>query len=162
MTNGTQGFRQGFEAGTAPGAGFAAATDGVLGRRFFAYLLDIVFVFIFASLLAVAISIIGLITFGLGWALFAILPATGVIYSAITVGGPRQATLGMRMAGLKVVDAGNGGTVDWITAGVHSLLFYVAAGTFVLWVIDIFIGMARPDRRLGHDLLVGLMLVRRA
>lgn len=162
MSNGTQGFHRAFEGGPSAGPAFAADTEGVLGRRLFAYLLDIVFVFLFASLLAVVISIVGLITFGLGWALFAILPATGVIYSALTVGGRRQATLGMRMAGLRVVDAGNGGTVDWITAGVHSLLFYVAAGTFFLWVVDLFVGFARPDRRLGHDLLVGLMVVRRA
>jgi uncharacterized RDD family membrane protein YckC len=159
MTNGTGPFNA--FGGTAPnGAAYIASTQGVLGRRLFAYLLDIVFVFIFASILALVISIVGVITFGLGWSLFAILPATGVIYSALTVGGARQATLGMRIAGLRAVDAGNGGPVDWITAAVHSLLFYVAAGTFVLWVVDIFVGLARPDRRLAHDLLVGLMLVR--
>ena len=38
----------------------------------------------------------------------------------------------MRMMGLRVVDAGSGGPVDKITAAVHALLFYVAAGTFVL------------------------------
>ena len=47
-----------------------------------------------------------------------------------------------------------------ITAAVHALLFYVAAGTFVLWVLDVVIGFARSDRRLGHDLILGVMLVR--
>jgi uncharacterized RDD family membrane protein YckC len=67
----------------------------------------------------------------------------------------------MRMMGLKVVDAGSGVPVDKITAAVHALLFYVAAGTFVLWAIDIVVGMARADRRLGHDLITGVALVRR-
>lgn len=160
MANGTQGLGGQYN-GYGPGAA-VPRTDGVLGRRFFAYLLDIAFVFGFASLLAIAISIVGLLTFGLGWSLFAILPATGIIYSAFTVGGPRQSTFGMRMTGLTAIDAGTGGRVDWITAAVHSLLFYVAAGTFVLWVVDLFVGMARADRRLGHDLLVGVALVRRS
>jgi hypothetical protein len=48
-----------------------------------------------------------------------------------------------------------------LTAAVHALLFYVAAGTFVLWLLDLFLGVARSDRRLGHDLLTGVVLVRR-
>lgn len=160
MADGTRTYT-GSPQATGPGpSGPIARTDGVLGRRLFAYLLDIIFIFGFAALLAILISILGLLTFGLGWSLFAVLPATGVIYSALTAGGPRQSTLGMRMAGLRVVDAANGGPVDWITAGVHAFLFYLAAGTFVLWVLDLFVGLGRADRRLGHDLLVGVAVVR--
>ena len=61
-------------------------------------------------------------TFGFGWTLFAVLPASGIIYSAITVGGRRQSTLGMRMMGLRVVAPVSGARVDLITAGVHALL----------------------------------------
>lgn len=138
----------------------AAATEGVLGRRWLAYFVDFVILMLLTGLLAVVIGIVGLVTFGLGWSLFALLPFTGVLYSAVTVGGSAQATPGMRMTGLKVVDAASGGPVGMLTAAVHALLFYVAAGTFVLWVLDLFIGFARADRRLGHDLLVGVMLVR--
>jgi uncharacterized RDD family membrane protein YckC len=148
------------EAFSAPGA---ARTDGVLGRRFFAYLVDILIVFGLVTLLAIAIFIIGIVTFTLGWGLYALLfpPLVAIVYNALTIGGPAQSTLGMRMTGLRVVDAGNGGRVDKITAAVHALLFYLAAGTFILLAIDVFIGMMRPDRRLGHDLLTGVMLVRR-
>ena len=158
MANGQRGYGGAYQD---PAAAYLSQTEGVLGRRFFAYLLDIVFIFIFASLLAVAISILGLLTFGLGWGLFAILPAAGVIYSAITVGGPKQSTVGMRMMGLRAVDAVTGGPVGVIAAAAHSLLFYVAAGTFLLWVFDVLVGVSRSDRRLGHDLLVGIVLVRR-
>jgi uncharacterized RDD family membrane protein YckC len=160
MANGQPGYG-GPYGSRAGGAIPIEATEGVLGPRLFAYLLDIVFILIFSGLLALAISIIGLLTFGLGWALFAIMPAAGVIYSAITVGGSKQSTIGMRMMGLRAVDAATGGRVDWIIAAIHSLLFYVAAGTFLLWVLDLFIGFTRTDHRLGHDLLVGLAVVRR-
>ena len=139
-----------------------ARTDGVLGRRLMAYLVDLVIILGFTAILAVAIFFLGFLTFGLGWALYAILgPAAALLYNAVTIGGPHQATIGMRMAGLRVVGA-SGGRVDAVTAAVHALLFWVALGTFVLWLLDVMIGLARSDRRLGHDLLVGLMLVRSA
>ena len=137
-------------------------TDGVLGRRFFAYLLDLLVVLGLTLVLGFAIVILGFLTLGLAWWLFAILgPGTAILYSALTVGGPSQGTYGMRALGLRVVDAGTGGPVDLLTAAVHALLFYVAAGTFVLLVLDVLVGAVRADRRLGHDLLVGVLLVRR-
>ena len=141
----------------------SAQTDGVLGKRFFAYLIDILVVFGLIALLAIAIFVFGIVTLTLGWWLYALLfpPVVAIIYNALTIGGPAQSTIGMRMMGLKVVDAGSGGPVDKITAAVHALLFYVAAGTFVLWAIDIVVAMARADRRLGHDLITGVALVRR-
>lgn len=131
-----------------------------LGGRTVAYLLDILFILGFTALLWLGIAIVGLVTFGLGWALFAILPASGVIYSALTVGGARQGTLGMRIMGLRVVAPESGARIDLITAAVHALLFYVAVSTFLLWVVDLAFGLARGDRRLGHDLLLGLAVVR--
>lgn len=136
-------------------------TEGTLSRRFFAYLIDLVMIVLFSALLSLVIAFIGLLTLGLGWSLFAIVPASGIIYNAITVGGPRQSTIGMRMMGLRVVDATTGGPVGVLTAAVHALLFYVAAGTLVLWLFDLFLGLARSDRRLGHDLLTGIIVVRR-
>lgn len=131
-----------------------------LGGRTVAYLLDILFILGFSALLWVAIAILGVVTFGLGWGLFAVLPASGIIYSAITVGGSRQSTLGMRMMGLRVVAPETGARVDLVTAAVHALLFYVAISTLLLWCVDILFGLARADRRLGHDLLLGLAVVR--
>ncbi len=136
------------------------AVRASLGARVCAYLLDIVFIFGFSLLLWLAIAVIGLVTFGLGWTLFAVLPASGIIYSAITVGGSRQSTLGMRMMGLRVVAPESGRPVDMLTAAVHALLFYVAITTFLLWFVDMMFGLMRSDRRLGHDLLLGLAVVR--
>ncbi len=150
------------------GAGFpvspGSATDGVLGRRFFAYFIDVLIVFGLFVLLWFAILIFGVVTLTLGWWLWGLLfpPLIAIVYNAVTIGGPAQSTVGMRLMGLRVVGAGTGGPVDKITAAVHALLFYVAAGTFILWALDVIIGMARADRRLGHDLLTGVMLIRNA
>ncbi|AMJ59523.1 RDD family protein [Bosea sp. PAMC 26642] len=133
--------------------------SGVLGSRVFAWIGDIVVVFILSSLLIFAITVLGVLTLGLGWLLFPAVAATAFVYAAITIGGRRQATWGMRMAGLRV-ETVNGGRPDALAAAVHALLFYVAAGTVGLWVVDIACGFVRADRRLGHDLLTGLVVVR--
>lgn len=136
-------------------------TRGVLGRRAAAWLIDFVVIWLLIALLAVVIGLLGVITFGLAWGLYLILiPGTGILYSAVTVGGSAQATLGQRALGLRVVDASTGRGLDAVSAAVHALFFYVAAGTFVLWLLDAGLGLIRSDRRLAHDLLVGAAVIR--
>jgi len=134
--------------------------SGVLGSRIFAWIGDIIVLFILGSLIWFALLLLGIVTFGAAWMLIPIASvATALGYAALTVGGPRQATWGMRMAGLRVETA-TGGRPDGLAAAVHALLFYVAAGTVGLWLLDILCGLVRSDRRLGHDLLTGLVVVR--
>jgi len=133
----------------------------VLGRRFVGYLVDLVVIAILMAVFWVLVGLLGLVTFGIGWLLFALVPLTAIIYNAATVGGPHQATIGMRFAGLRVLDASTGGRPSMLQAAVHALLFYVAASTAgLLLVADILIGFFRGDRRVGHDLLSGVTLVR--
>jgi uncharacterized RDD family membrane protein YckC len=136
--------------------------EGVLGRRLVAYSIDILIIFGFMIVLAFAIFLFGIITFGLGWILYAaLIPGTAIVYTALTMGGAHQATIGMSMAGL-MGRRQDGSRVDWLTAAIHSLLFYIAAGTFFLLLLDILIGFARADRRLGHDLLTGIVITKKA
>lgn len=163
MTNPYPGTRPGYtDPGAMPGYGGVPVpyVRASLGGRTVAYLLDLAFIFVFTGLLATVIALLGVVTFGLAWALFPLLGISGILYSAVTVGGARQSTLGMRMLGLRVVAPESGRPVDMLTAAVHALLFYVAISTFLLWCLDIVFGLARPDRRLGHDLLLGLAVVR--
>ncbi len=137
-----------------------APVQGVLFARLGAWIVDALLIFVFAWLLTIVVAIIGLATLGAGWLL---MPAVGLIaalsYAALTIGGKRQATPGMRMAGIKVIRA-DGSRPDGLTAAAHALLFWVAAGTGVLLALDIAVGLMRADRRLGHDLLTGLALIR--
>lgn len=139
-------------------------TDGVIGRRFWAYLVDLIVIAIWICVVCIAIVLLGFLTFGLGWLLFAIgLPLaaiTFIAYNAFTIGGPAQATVGMRMNGLRAVNATTGGQVSMLAAAVHAILFYLISPTFVLWACDILIGFMRDDRRFARDLLTGIMVVR--
>lgn len=135
-------------------------TRGVISRRFWAYLVDVFMILIWSGIVCVGIFMLGLLTFGLGWTLFALVPLTAIFYNAITISGPSQATVGMRFAGIRVVDSLTGGPVSMLAAAVHALLFYVAVSTFLLWALDVLIGVFRDDRRFGHDLLTGVALIR--
>lgn len=138
------------------------STEGVLGRRLVAYGIDLVVITLLTLLFGFLIGIAGVLTFGAAWLLYGILvPATAILYSAATVGGAGRGTLGMRMAGLQAVDAGTGAGLGPLIAGLHAFLFYVAIPTGVLLILDILIGFARQDSRVGHDLVTGVIVVRR-
>jgi uncharacterized RDD family membrane protein YckC len=135
------------------------ATEGTMGRRLVAYLIDIVVIAAIMGVLWLFIGFIGLLTFGLGWGLYALLPLTAIVYNAITVSGSGQGTWGMRAAGLRVVDSGSGGRVGLLAAAVHAFLFYVAMGTALL-ILDILVGLFRNDSRMGRDIVTGITMVR--
>lgn len=133
---------------------------GVLGSRLFAWIGDVIILFFLGWLIVLLLAVLGIVTFGATWLLIPIAAvATALGYAALTIGGPKQATWGMRMAGLRV-ETITGARPDGLAAAVHALLFYVAAGTVGLWVLDILCGLVRADRRLGHDILVGFVVVR--
>jgi uncharacterized RDD family membrane protein YckC len=124
-----------------------SAYRGVLGSRLFAYVVDIFLIFALTILFGFALFILGFLTFGFAWLLIAAVgPVTAVVYSALTVGGPRQATFGMRIMNLKVVTV-SGAAPGMLVAAVHALL------------IDVGIGFMRRDKRLGHDLIVDVAII---
>ena len=136
-------------------------TEGTLGRRFFGYVVDVVVITFLMGLLYVLVTVLGVLTLGLGWLLFGLIPFTAIIYNAVTISGPSQGTIGMRMAGVRVLDATTGGRVSFLAAAVHAFLFYVALGAAaLLWVADVLFGLVRADRRLGRDLITNVVFVR--
>jgi uncharacterized RDD family membrane protein YckC len=138
-------------------------TEGVIARRFWAYLIDLIVIAFWLVLISIGIFFLGLFTFGLGWGLFFVLPLTAlifIVYNAVTIGGASQATVGMRSMGLRVIDPQTGRGVSMLSAAVHALFFYVAISTFLLWACDVFFGFIRDDRRFLRDLLTGMMIVR--
>lgn len=138
-------------------------TEGVIARRFWAYLIDLFVIAIWIVLISIGIFFLGLLTLGLGWGLFFVLPLTAltfVVYNAVTIGGSSQATVGMRMMGLRVVDPASGRGVSPLAAAVHALFFYVAISTFLLWACDVLIGFVRDDRRFLRDLLCNMWVIR--
>lgn len=135
-------------------------TEGVLVSRTVAYIMDFVIVAGLVLIASFGVALLGAVTFGLGWMLFPIVGVgVAMAYAALTIGGPRQATFGMRAARVRVERA-DGYPPDGITAAAHALLFYVAAFTLGLFIVNVLFGVFRRDGRMGHDLLTGLVVVR--
>ena len=79
---------------------------GVLTRRIFAFLIDLVVLTVPVVLGYIFIAVFGVITLGLGWMLFWLAwPATvvwAIVYYGASIGGPHSATLGMRAMDLEL------------------------------------------------------------
>src|SRR5262245_10584339 len=76
--------------------------DGIVGKRFFAFLIDAVIISLLWLLAVFVVAILGIVTLGLAWLLFgAIFPIVGLGYNALTLGGRNSATIGQRMMGLE-------------------------------------------------------------
>ncbi len=134
------------------------AYDGVRTRRVFAFLLDYLIVALLLIPFAILVFFLGLLTFGLGWSLFAVLgPAVALIYVWNTLGGPNQATVGMRMMGIRL-DRLDGRPVDGLLAVVHSVLFW--AGNVVLTPLILLVTLFSDRKRALHDLLLGTVVTR--
>ena len=129
----------------------------VLTRRALAYLLDLVFVAIIGSVLSTALSLLTILSFGLLGVLFFVLPAVGVLYGALTIGGPQSATWGMRLLSLEVLRT-DGGRPEFVQALIFSLLFY-ATVALTSWLI-LLVALVTPRKRTLHDLLSGLVIRR--
>ena len=78
--------------------------EDVLARRLVAFVIDLVILAIPVALAAMFIFAAGIITLGLGFFLYALLPPAIILwalaYYGVTLGSPRSATIGMRVMDL--------------------------------------------------------------
>jgi uncharacterized RDD family membrane protein YckC len=132
--------------------------DGVLGKRFIAFLIDAVIIFLLWVVAGLAVFVLGVLTLGLAWLLFgAIFAIVGLGYNAVTIGGPNSATIGQRLMGLEV-RMWFGGRVAPIVAAFHALLFWLSLTIFfpiLLWPLF------DSRKRCLHDILAGVVVVNR-
>jgi uncharacterized RDD family membrane protein YckC len=129
----------------------------VLTRRVLAYLLDLVFIAVIGTVLGMLLTFLAVLSFGLLSVLFVTLPAVGVLYGALTIGGAGSATWGMRLVSLTVRRT-DGGRPDFAQALIFSLLFY-ATIALTSWLI-LLVALLTPRKRALHDLLSGLVILR--
>lgn len=135
-----------------------ALFDGVRTRRIFAFLIDYAIIFMLTIPAAIIIAILGVLTLGLGWMLYAIIfPLVALSYIAYTMGGQQQATLGMRAMNIRLMRL-DGMPVDGMLAIVHSVLFW--ALNTVLTPLILFATLFLDRKRTLHDLLLGTVVVR--
>ncbi len=132
--------------------------DGVRTRRVMAFVVDYVIVALLMVPVAIAVFLLGLVTFGIGWALFgAIFPLVALAYIWMTLGGPNQATMGMRMLSIRIARL-DGRPVDGLVAVVNSVLFW--AGNVLLTPLILLVTLFTDRKRALHDLLLGTVIVR--
>ena len=130
----------------------------VLPRRIVAYLLDLLFIGIVSWVVSFVLTLLAILSFGLLSVLFIALPAVGVLYGALTIGGAGSATWGMRLLSLEVRRT-DGGRPDFGQALVFSLLFY-ATVSLTSWLI-LLVALITPRHRALHDILSGLVILGR-
>ena len=132
--------------------------DGVRTKRILAFLVDYLMIAILHIPVAIIIFFLGIITLSLGWLLFAIItPIIALIYVGSTMGGPDQATPGMKMMGIRIARL-DGGRVDFMTAIVHGVIFWAA--NIVTSGFILLIGLFTNRKRLIQDLLLGTVVLR--
>ncbi|MDG4908391.1 RDD family protein [Mesorhizobium sp. WSM4898] len=134
------------------------AYRGVRTRRVFAFILDYFFVALLTIPFAILVALLGLLTFGLGWALFSVLlPAVAILYIWNTLGSRDQATAGMKIMGIRL-ERLDGTRIDGLTAVVHSVLFW--AGNVILTPLVLLVTLFSDRKRTLHDLLLGTVVTR--
>ncbi|MDO9416018.1 RDD family protein [Pararhizobium sp.] len=134
------------------------AYQGVLSRRLFAFLIDYAIVALLWIPAAIAVFFLGILTFGLGFMLYpALFAIVAMLYFGLTVGGRKQASPGMSVMGIAVART-DGRPVDFLTAIVHLVIFWIA--NVMLTPFIVLIGLFTDRSRLLHDLLIGTVTVR--
>ena len=136
----------------------AAQLDGVRTSRVMSFFVDYLIIGVLCIPFAVIIGLLGVLTLGLAWGLYAFLPAiVAVLYLAFTMGGPKQATVGMQMMGVKIMRL-DGKKVDPLLASLHGILFWVIHSFAV--ILPLIITFFSSRKRLLHDILLGTYVVR--
>ena len=133
---------------------------GVLTRRFFAFLIDLVVLSIPVILACLFIAVFGVVTLGLGWALFWLVSPASVVWALVyfgaSLGGPHSATLGMRMMDLEM-RTWYGAPGYFVLGAMHAVLFWVSVS--FLTPLVVLVGLFNGRRRLLHDILLGTVVI---
>jgi len=131
--------------------------EGVRTRRVLAFLLDYTLVVLLWVAALVPVFILGIVTLGLGWFLYPILGALiAILYIGTTMSGKSQATWGMQFFSIRL-ERLDGARIDFVTAVVHAVLFWVIHGVFApLLLVSLF----TDKKQLVQDILLGTFVVR--
>jgi uncharacterized RDD family membrane protein YckC len=134
--------------------------EGVLARRLIAFLIDFVVISIPVVLAAMFIFAFGIVTLGLGFALYWLLPPASVIWALVyfgaTLGGPSSATLGMRAMDLEM-RTWYGAPAYFVLGAVHAVVFWVSISALTPFIL--LVAFFNERRRLLHDIVLGTVII---
>ena len=136
----------------------AASYHEVRRRRALAFVVDYLIIAVLCIPAAILVGFAGIITLGARWLLYAILvPLVAAVYLGVTMGGVKQATIGMGMFSLRI-NRLDGGLVDTWLAILHGVLFWVIHSLGSPFML--FASFFSSRKRLLQDLLLGTEVVR--
>jgi uncharacterized RDD family membrane protein YckC len=134
--------------------------EGVLPRRVLAFAIDVAVILAPVALACVVIILFGLVTFGLGWGLLALLyPATviwALAYYGLTFGSPSSATIGMRVMEIEM-RTWYGAPCYFVLGAVHAVAFYISVSVLTPFVLLVCFFNRR--HRLLHDMVLGTVVI---
>jgi uncharacterized RDD family membrane protein YckC len=134
--------------------------DGVLARRIVAFVIDFLVIAVPVVLAAMFIFAFGIVTLGLGFALYWLLPSATVVWAIVyfgaTLGGPTSATIGMRVMDLEM-RTWYGAPAYFVLGAVHAIAFWFTVSFFTPFVL--LVAFFNERRRLLHDILLGTVII---
>jgi uncharacterized RDD family membrane protein YckC len=137
--------------------------EGVLSRRVVAFLIDFLVISAPVVLAAMFIFAFGIVTLGLGWALYWLLPAGSVIWALVyfgaSLGGPRSATIGMRVMDLEM-RTWYGAPAYFLLGAVHAFAFWFSVSALTPFIL--LVPFFNRRRRLLHDVVLGTVVINNA
>jgi uncharacterized RDD family membrane protein YckC len=133
---------------------------GVLTRRFFAFLIDLVVLSIPVVLAVVFIAVFGIVTLGLGWMLFWLVSPASVVWALVyygaSLGGPHSATIGMRIMDLEM-RTWYGAPAYFVLGAMHAVVFWVSVSFLTPAIV--LVGLFNGRRRMLHDIILGTVVI---
>jgi uncharacterized RDD family membrane protein YckC len=111
-------------------------------------------------LAVIFIAVFGVVTLGLGWALFWLVSPASVIWALIyygaSLGGPHSATVGMRVMDLQM-RTWYGAPSYFVLGAMHAVLFWISVS--VLSPLVLLVGLFNGRHRLLHDIVLGTVVI---
>ena len=135
----------------------APLLEGVLFRRVWAWLIDLLLVGGIVAVLWVVLVGFGLLTLGLGLPLLGLLPIVPLAYHVLFVAGRRSATPGQVMMDLAVRRDQDLGRPSLLQAILFTAGLWLTLGAGVVWLAA---ALLTTRHRTLHDLVSGVVVVR--
>ncbi|ACI92979.1 RDD [Afipia carboxidovorans OM5] len=140
-----------------------ALYSGVLTKRFVAFLIDLLVLSVPIILATIFIALFGVVTLGLGWALFWLVSPFSIVwallYYGLSLGGAHSATVGMRMLGIHM-ETLSGEPPYFLLGVIHALAYWFSVS--FLTPLIVLVGFFNRRGQLLHDLVLGTVLVNTA
>lgn len=137
--------------------------SGVLTKRLIAFLVDLVVLSVPIVLAIIFITVFGVVTLGLGWALFWLVSPFSVIwavvYYGLSLGGRHAATIGMRLLNIEM-RTWSGDKPYFLLGAMHAVLYWVSVSLLSPFVL--LVGLFNGRRRLLHDIVLGTVVINAA